>query len=617
MTTEAKPTSVEFSIKIDGSKILPDFLDQISEVEVETSQHLPDMFTLRVHLDATGEKPFDIVDNLMKNYLNDGKKVEIFHHVNKHDSLIMDGEITSVSLELSAVIPGSPVYAVIQGYDKSHRLHRGRSTRTFINSKYSDVVKIIASEANLKADVTATKEVHDYLLQTNQTNWEFLWQMAKRVGYEVHMDQGTLNFKNPKGANSGQVDLEWGSSLLQFRSRHSTASQVNSVSVRGWDPKQKKEIVGQSTKGEGYPALGDARSGMVHSKNAFGDTKLVIVDQPVYTQGEADTIAKAMADATEGEFVVAEGTTAEGMPSLRPGVKAHITGIGQRLSGDYFVTSATHRFSVKQGYTTSFVVSGQRSYTLLELMESKGNSNSVSHGGGVTSGVVTNNQDPDDFGRVKVKFPWLGDDIESDWAWVASPGAGKDRGIQWIPEVEDTVLVAFEYGDIQRPYIVGGVWNSVDTPVVTNSEAVSGGAVNQRIIKSRAGHVIVLDDTDGAEKIIVRDKTEKNEIIIDSVENTVTVNVEKDIKVTAKGKVTVESTGDMELKSSANLKLEATANIEIKAGANTDVEAGAAMNMKGAQTTVEGSAQMAVKGATTSVEGSAMTEVKGGIVRIN
>ena len=190
MVTEAKPTAAEFSIKIGGSKVSPDFLRQVFAVEVEQSLHLPDMFTIRVHLDATGEKPFDVVDDMIGGLLTAGSEVEIAHHVNNRDKVITVGEVTSVGLDLSSVVSGSPIYATIQGYDKSHRLHRGRITKTFINTKYSDIVSGMAGEAGLGGSVDATKEVHDYIVQSNQTNWEFLQYLATRVGYNLYVDQG-------------------------------------------------------------------------------------------------------------------------------------------------------------------------------------------------------------------------------------------------------------------------------------------------------------------------------------------------------------------------------------------------------------------------------------------
>ncbi len=116
---------------------------------------------------------------------------------------------------------------------------------------------------------------------------------------------------------------------------------------------------------------------------------------------------------------------------------------------------------------------------------------------GVVVGIVTNNNDPENHGRVKVKFPWLSDDLESDWFRVATPMAGGGRGIMFMPEIDDEVLVAFEHGNPQRGFVVGSLWNGVDKTPIAIGDAVVGGKVRRRRIQSRTGHTIEMDDEDG------------------------------------------------------------------------------------------------------------------------
>lgn len=187
---------------------------------------------------------------------------------------------------------------------------------------------------------------------------------------------------------------------------------------------------------------------------------------------------------------------------------------------------------------------------------------------GVMVGIVTNNQDPDGLGRVKVKIPRLSGDDESNWARIVTFMAGKERGAFFLPEVDDEVLVAFECGDINMPYIVGALWNGVDKPFETNSD----GKNDKRVIKSRSGHLIRLDDKDGAEKIEIIDKTGNNLITIDTKNNKITISSDKDIELSAsKGKVTINAQ-DVEIKSSASTKVEAGAGMDLKASANLTVK---------------------------------------------
>jgi uncharacterized protein involved in type VI secretion and phage assembly len=163
---------------------------------------------------------------------------------------------------------------------------------------------------------------------------------------------------------------------------------------------------------------------------------------------------------------------------------------------------------------------------------------------GVAFAVVTNNRDPEGLGRVKVALPWLGDQAESDWARVATPMAGPNRGLYFLPEVDDEVLVAFEHGSPSVPYVLGGLWNGKDTPPESNAD----GHNDRRTIRSRSGHVIRLTDTDGQEQIEIVDKSTKNSIVISTKDNSITVTSGGDITVKAGGKLTLEAKADLTIK---------------------------------------------------------------------
>ena len=189
---------------------------------------------------------------------------------------------------------------------------------------------------------------------------------------------------------------------------------------------------------------------------------------------------------------------------------------------------------------------------------------------GLVVGVVTNNQDPDSLGRVKVRFPWLSASEESHWARIAVPMGGNDRGTYFLPEVDDEVLVAFEHGDLRFPYVLGALWNGKDAPPATNGD----GKNNLRLIKSRSGHLIKLNDEDGKETIEVVDKSGKNSIVIDTAKNTLTITTDKDITLAAtQGTIKLEAQ-KIQIKSSADTKIEA--------GTGMDVKASATLNIKGA-----------------------------------
>jgi uncharacterized protein involved in type VI secretion and phage assembly len=119
---------------------------------------------------------------------------------------------------------------------------------------------------------------------------------------------------------------------------------------------------------------------------------------------------------------------------------------------------------------------------------------------GVAPAEVSDINDPDGQGRVKVKLLWspdAGGGGYDAWARLATLFAGSDRGSWFLPEVGDEVLVAFEQGDPRRPYVLGGLWNGQDSPPAS----VDGGANNLKVIKSRNGVTVTLDDSQGQERL--------------------------------------------------------------------------------------------------------------------
>lgn len=187
---------------------------------------------------------------------------------------------------------------------------------------------------------------------------------------------------------------------------------------------------------------------------------------------------------------------------------------------------------------------------------------------GVAFAIVTNNKDPDGLGRVKVQLPWMADQAESDWARVVTPMAGAGRGFYFLPEVDDEVLVAFEHGSPDSPYVLGALWNGKDKPPESNSD----GKNHLRTIKSRSGHVIRLTDKDGEEKIEIIDRSAKNSIVISTKDNTITVTADADVTIQSNnGKLKLSGNG-VEIASKAAVKIEASQNMDLKAGPQLNIK---------------------------------------------
>jgi len=560
-----------FEIKLNGSSPPDAMLEAVTETTVETNLHLPAMFVIRLI-----DPELEYIDS---SQLAVGVEVEI----KLEDVVLIDGEITALEPDLAQATP----VVQVRGYDRAHRLHRGRHRTAYLNVTDSDLAQRIAGDVGLSPQADSTSEVYEYVYQNNLTHWEFLQERASRIGFDCYVQGQELHFKRMGQARDGTVDLEWGNELTWFRPRLSSSAQVKEVIVRGWDPGAKEAIVGQVTpRAEAQPSVG-AGLGSDEAEDAFQtNAQMVIVDRPVYTQGEAETMAQAVADDLGGSYLQAEGE-AMGNPNLQAGCKVNIAGVGDRFSGEYFVTRATHSYGAGAGYNVRFSVSGRRPSSLGALLAGR-RSLPDSRVPGVVPAIVTNNEDPEGLGRVKVKYPVFSDDIESDWVRMATPMAGAERGFYWLPEVNDEVLVAFEFSDVRRPYVIGALWNGQDAPPEAIGTVVSGGQVQQRVIRTRDGHLIVLEDTPGEPAIRIIDKTGRNQMLIESNENKITLQADGDIVIEAQGKVMVSGQGGVEIDSPAHFKAQSR-GAEIKSSTTLKMEGQASAE-------VSTSGQMTVKG---------------------
>ncbi len=599
-----------FPVKVNGQKIDEALQNLIIELVVDSNRHLPDMASIQFY----AHDPTSIDDGTF----TVGHSLEIAVAGESGEQTLFKGEITAITPEFT---DQGYIIITIRGYDKSHRLYRGKKTRAFMNMTDSAIVQQVVQEAGLQATVDSTSATHQHVWQNNQVDIEFIQERAARVGYVVYMEKEKLCFKKKQPAPGGPIELEWGQNLRTFRPQIAGTQLVDKVKVKSWDPEKKEAVEGETQKASSTSNQGgETQDGGAVAKKVFGGTReSAVVTYPGLDAGQAKTMAQSLYDRIHSRFVQAEGTCI-GNPQIKSGTLVKITEVGSKFSGTYEVTSAVHTFSTEQGYETTFHVRGAQSDVLTYLLEGQQDPDAkraLLHG--VVPGLVTNIEDEKGLGRVKVKFPWLDGELESEWARLSSLGAGKKRGIYYIPEVDDEVLVAFEYGDINRPYILGGLWNGQDEAPKKSTEIVEQGKVNERVIESRTGHVIILNDKEGEEQIIIRDKTEKNEIIISSPENSLSINMEKDATLVAKGKVSSTSDGTTDIVSKGAMTLKADqgsditmegTNITIKGKANIKVEATANLELKA-------TGEVKMQGAKVSIQGNSMTEVKsGGILQI-
>jgi phage protein D len=573
----------KFKIEIDGVELPKDIDNLLSSAVVDSNLHQPDMFVLsfrdpnRAVLTKTGAK------------IGSKVRVTAFSEAAPAGDPLLNGDVTALEVNHDE----SGTFTVLRGYDQSHLLFRGRQTQTYQNMTSADIAQKIADRASLQVgQIDPTSPVFPYVSQNNSNDWLFLKKLASDVGYEVLVDDGKLYFRQPVASTSGPaagsltntddpLALTMGAHILRLRSVVTSADQVSQVEVRGWDPIQKSAIFGNASAGTSSATVGTSPTALA---GIFGSSTLYAVGVPYSNQTEVDTAAKALADHISSAFAELEGV-ARGNSKLRCGVAISLSLVGDLFDGKYTLTSVRHKYAPSGGYTTAFTVSGRNQRSLLGLAASgspgSGPGASAPPIAGVVPALVTDVNDPQNLGRVKLSFPWLSDDYNSDWARMVEIGAGNNRGASFLPEVNDEVLAAFEQGDWRRPYVLGSLHNGVDTPMLGSGLVDSNsGAVRRRGIISKNGHALLFfDDASTSGTALM---TGDHNLRISLNEGTTT------IKITSSGQITIEGTQDVTIKSSAGVTVQAQGDltlsgqsVSISADTSVSISANADVSVSG------------------------------------
>jgi phage protein D/phage baseplate assembly protein gpV len=583
--TNLSEIASQISIKVDGNDVQHQIMSRVFNLTVDQHSHLPNMFTIHLYdpgLELLDSGPFDLTREVeISSETPDGEEV-----------VLIKGEITALEPNFE---DGMIAELLVRGYDKSHRLFRETKRAAYLNKKDSDLASEIAQAGGLQAEIETTNTVYSHIYQHNQSDLVFLTQRAWRIGFECFVDEGKLYFRKPPTGGSG-VTLTWGDDLICFHPRMTLAEQVDEVVVKGWDVERKAAIVGRAEQGSLYPQVEESRNGADWA-HTFGAGKLVIVDQPVVSQAEADTLAAARLDEISGAFIEAEGV-AWRRPDVKAGRMVTLEALGDRFSGTYLVTNAIHVYN-NEGLKTTFKVRGSRTGLLTEQLAHQ---RRFDRWPGVVTGIVTNTDDPNDWGRVKVKFPWMTDDAESDWARVVGIGAGPEAGLFVMPAVDDEVLVAFAHGDFSQPFVLGGLWNGQADLPPEGVGASRGEKPMVRTWHSPGGHWLAMYDN----------ADNKVEVVTAGGHSLVLDDANRKITITSNGGLIIEMDDG-----GSKIKIESGSEIEFKTNGNIKLEASGSMDLKATQLNLEGTATASLKAPNLTVEGSALAEVKGGLLKLN
>ena len=315
---------------------------------------------------------------------------------------LFKGQIVSLELNFGA----GGVELLCRGYDRSHVLIRSRRAQTFQNMTSSDIVTKIVQAAGFTADCDPSGDPHDFMQQDNETDWDFIWRLAERVGFEFVVEDQPPTFASRCRRSDPARVADDPALVLAPRDRH-PASPAGHTARAG--PEDQAVDLLMAANANQIAKIGVDRETVT---GAFSAADTHVATEPVKTQSEGDALAQALLDKLANGYIAADGVSV-GNPDIKTGIAIQVSGLGNKYSGTYRVAAVTHVLRGGSTYETRFANSP--SHTLLGAVG--GDRGGVStFGSQLVLGVVTNNNDPDGLGRVRVRYPALGDDVEGAWA---------------------------------------------------------------------------------------------------------------------------------------------------------------------------------------------------------
>jgi phage protein D len=543
---------------------LPDkWIQLLESCVVDQNIGLPDTATLSVR-DADHEF-------LAQTGITIGVRLTVAVRTVRDTQPLFAGEVTALEQDLANT---AGTFTVLRAQSPAYKLFRGRKVKAFHDMAAEDIVRAVATAAGLPTGRVQTRPViYQQLSQANVSDWEFLLGIAREHDLTLRVDQrtGELEMLRPSPASgapapstpseSSPYVLQYNDNLRALRAVLTAGDQVDNVEVRGWNVAAKSTLV---TSGPVGPSATVAPAMRVPSPGT--NTTLIVADTPYRTSAETTTAARSLAAAVSATTAEIEAVV-WGDPRLQAGVPVALGMPGSPFQGKYTATAARHVLD-HLGYFTTLQVSASADRSLAGLAMG---GNAPSRGPrmpGLAIGVVTDVQEPGDLRRgwVRLRFPWLSDSYTTDWVRTVQFGGTGGGGV-FCPEVQDEVLVGFEHGSLDAPYVLGGLYNGVDHPSHHDVPLVdaTSGAVNRWSLVSRGGQRLELLDVDaGPTGVRLATGDGRFEIRLDEHGKQVTITAARNTITLTEDGITVDAgTGELTLRG-GSVSIDATAEVSVR-----------------------------------------------------
>jgi phage protein D/phage baseplate assembly protein gpV len=383
---------------------------------------------------------------------------------------LFDGQVTAVEYVHG---PSNRQELRVRAYDKLHRLRKRQTVRSFTQVSLATIAEQLCADLGVSVHAMEPGPEYQWLIQHRQSDWQFLLQLAERSGLYLTLRDDTLHILTPEGFGE-PVALALGTSLLEARVEVNGDAACRSVSAQGWYPARVEAFEGRAETAR----TGRSVDAQAPPDRLGGSAQRALVDQFAQDDGHAGAVAQAELDRRTASEVTLWGA-AEGDARLLPGSLVEVSGIAQSVVGRYVLAEVTHVVDRRSGFvseiSTALPLPGERAY-----------------GTSATPGVVSQIDDPERLGRVRVKLPTYAN-VETDWMGVLIPGAGAGKGLIALPDVGDHVLVLLAHEDPSQGVVLGGLYGVVEPPDL----GLEGDARRRFTFVTPGGQRVRLDDASG------------------------------------------------------------------------------------------------------------------------
>jgi len=348
-----------FQVKIAGRPQGQDVVRDILQVSYKDNITEIDTFDITINNWDADSRDFKYSDS---DLFNPGKELELWMGYYGKDRLrlMVRGQITALRPSFPS---GGGSTLAISGLNVLHKLRTKQESHSYEKKTDSEIANEVASRLGIeiKTDSAPDEKRFDYLLQDNQYDIIFLMERARRIGYDLFVEeqgqngqagQPLLRFGRSLQVRQVTYQLTYGRSLIEFKPDLTTANQVSEVTVRGWDAVNKKKIEQTAKRSEISVKGVGAAGGQAAIEQSFNQRREIVATKPIESDAEAKTLALRTLEENAKDMVKGSGSTV-GLPDLRAGCVVQIDGLGARFSGRYFITSSTHAIG-DGGYTTQF-----------------------------------------------------------------------------------------------------------------------------------------------------------------------------------------------------------------------------------------------------------------------